>query len=379
MAQWQKIDSNEVRVGQPLPWPVYDKEGTLLLSAGQKVASEMTLQQLLARGAFRLPNEAELKNYRNELGNAKYPQGTNPFHLFVEFSNRLENILISIKEKKADVEIRLLKLARDIQKFCKYDINAALAIVHLPVDGCYTLCHPLHCTIVSELIAQELKLDSDEQVILCAASLVANTSMCELQKVLNDQIEPVSDLQFKEIRQHPENTVENLLGIGITNPLLLEIILQHHERVDGSGYPFNLESDEIIQSAKILGVADTYAAMVSDRAHSKPLTIKEVLKEFFMQRNKLFDEESSLVLIKTLGVYPVGSFVKLKNGDTAIVVKQDKENSLCPQVKSIMDINKRGYAQPFKRDTKDSIFSIEASCRYENADKINLSFLWDYT
>lgn len=378
MAQWQKIDCNELSVGQPLLWPVYDKQGTLLLSAGQKFSSEMTLVQLLDRGAYRLPNQKELNAYREERDKVKYPSGTNPFQLFTEFSQRLKNIFISIEEKRSDTETRLLKLARDIQKFCQYDVNAALAVVHLPLEGCYTLSHPLHCTIVGELIAQGVNLASDEQEILCGANLVANISMGALQKVLNKQTEPVSDLQFKEIKQHPEKTVELLYGVGVKNPLLLEIILQHHERLDGSGYPFGLRGDEIIQSARILGVADTYAAMASDRVHSKPLAIKEVLKELFLQRNKLFDDEASLVLIKTLGIYPVGSFVRLKNGDTAIVIEQDKENSLCPKVKSIMDINKRGYGQPFKRDTKDTKFSIEASCRYENADKLNLSLLWDY-
>jgi HD-GYP domain-containing protein (c-di-GMP phosphodiesterase class II) len=378
LANWQKISASEIQVGRELAWPVYDKDGTLLLSAGQKINSEMNLEQLLERGAYRLPNQQEYLKFQQERESIRFPDGTNPFHLFAEYTTRLKNVFMAIKENKQNAESRLIKLARDIQMFCLYDVNAALAVVHLPMEGCYTLCHPLQCTIISELVAERMEMASDEREILCAANLVANLSMCELQATLSQQTEPVSDQQFIQIRQHPEKTVEMLIAAGFRNPLLLEMILQHHERLDGSGYPFGLEGNEIIAGAKVMGVADTYAAMVCERVHSKPLAIKSVLRELFLQRSKLFDEQAALVLIKELGVYPVGSFVRLKNGDTAIVVSQTRDKSLAPMVKSIMDTNKRGYAQPFKRDTSEEPFVIEDCCRYENANKLNLSLLWDY-
>ena len=100
----------------------------------------------------------------------------------------------------------------------------------------------------------------------------------------------ISDSEFSLIKQHPKAGYEILRGIDFNWPVA-DVVLQHHERLDGSGYPHNLQKDEILIEARVLGVADVIEAMASHRPYRPALGIDDAFEEITMHRGILYDPD----------------------------------------------------------------------------------------
>jgi len=110
---------------------------------------------------------------------------------------------------------------------------------------------------------------------------------------------PLTKAEFKKIKEHPK------IGVDIIRPIqsfhnLLPLILYHHERWDGKGYPFGLKGEEIPIGARIIAIADVYEALISDRPYRKALSKKEALKIIRKDSNTSFDPKIASVLIDVL-------------------------------------------------------------------------------
>jgi HD-GYP domain-containing protein (c-di-GMP phosphodiesterase class II) len=369
-----RVSQDEVGVGKALPWAVYDAEGILLLRQGYVISSDHQLRLLMERGL-----------YRNSSGDGPAEDGTallqdneSPFELVREFCYRLSNIFGAVDETQRDFKQRITKLATDIHKLCEMDIDAALGAVHIYDEHPYTIVHPVHQAILCCIVSAQLDYsDADRRSLLCAA-LTANIAMLELQEQLHKQVDPLTGEQREAIRRHPEQGMQMLIRHGVNDVLWLKIVMQHHERFDGSGYPRGLEGDEVAQQAMLLAVADRYAAMVSSRGYRKPLSAKGALREFFVQKGKEFDESLSLLFIKNLGIFPPGTFVKLVNGETAVVIQRGKRDSMQPVVSSFISPRGGAYATPLRRDCSQKEYAIHESCDLEEKMPLNLHMLWGY-
>lgn len=108
----------------------------------------------------------------------------------------------------------------------------------------------------------------------------------------------LTEEEFEIIKQHPIIGAEKVKGTYYEN--LSEIILQHHERIDGSGYPYGLKGDEVIIEAQVIAMADTYHAMVSDRPYRKGIDPKDIIKELKELSGKLYNKEIVDALLEIL-------------------------------------------------------------------------------
>jgi len=158
----------------------------------------------------------------------------------------------------------------------------------------------------------------------------------------------------------------------------LSIIMQHHERGDGTGYPEGLLFSEIGKGALILAIADRYGAMVSTRDYRKPLFIKDALSAFLLDKGKAYDSRYALQLIKIFSIFPPGSFVTLDNGEVAIVVKRGVKNPMKPIVKSILGPDKKRYSKPLFRECGRNGYEVEALTGFDPNIPLNYSSIWEY-
>lgn len=202
--------------------------------------------------------------------------------------------------------------------------------------------------------------------------------MLELQDKLHNQKEPLTEHQLREIRQHPDNGEKLLRAAGVDDPLWLRIVRQHHERNDGSGYCEGLRGDAIIEEAKLLALVDIYSAMVSPRAYRAEMQAKEVLRDLFLSRGKSIDDHLCMVFIKEMGIYPPGSFVRLVNGEVAVVIRRGN-SATSPLVSSVLSPRGGLYIKPLRRDTSQKGYAIQEFCVMEKGVKLNLSVIWGYS
>lgn len=368
-----RLRSGEVRVGQALPWPVFDSAGKLLLRQGYIIASPRQLELLLERGMFRKLTQEE-KQQTNTTPLA--PAQINPFNLLRDCMHRLTQVYLGIETGTPQVEERTLRLVQDLMGICLDYPEAALGAVHLCHDTDYTLCHPIHQACLVTLLGRRLNLDNTHCQALVAAALTANISMRKLQEQLHKQTTPLTETQREEIRLHPMRSTDMLQQAGISNSLWLDIVRQHHERADGSGYVGSLEGEQILLEARILAVVDYYCALISARADRGPVAPHDQLRNLFLQRGKEFDELVCLTLIKELGVFPPGTFVRLASGEIGVVIMRSED--VQPIVSALISPRGGAYARPLRRNCTASEYNIKETVAWKDKARLNLSFVWGY-
>ena len=372
MSDRVRLTRKDLKVGMTVPWNIYDLEGRKLLAKGQELRSEKMLDEMCQYILFHDLPEHQAISQKSGQGKLNVFDKTN------DFIDRTEKLFNELEVQHPECNDRINSLARDILSLCGREPDAVLAAVHVPNDFQYIYFHPLQCAFLSVLIARRAGFTEDECFCLAAASLVANVGMRQTQAKLVEQTEALKPEQSDIIKRHPAKCIEMLQALNYDNETVLNIILEHHERCDGSGYPQGFKRDDICRGALVLAVADSYSAMVSSSNYHEPHSIKETLQHFFMDKGTLYEAQFSLLLIKVLTVFPPGSFVKLTNGETAIVVLRGKMSPMEPLLKSVLGKNGEQYANPLVRDLSMHDFEIQSICRYGSEKPLNYSRIWDY-
>ena len=373
----RKLLSGELEVGEPAPWHIYDSKGRLLLKKGMVMFSQRQIMKLLALGAFvSVSAEQEAENIQAPINDAM-----SPFQQIDGVVSRLDLLFNKIVSQPVKQNEGLGKhfytMSKSIVELCEYDLDATIGAIHLNKKHKYTVVHPLHCAIISYVLATKIKLSERRVLSTIAAALTSNLGMFELQNELINQPGRLTEQQRIEVEKHTMRSAVLLRRIGVTDELWTEIVLQHHEKIDGSGYPRKLKGDEFIIEARIVGIADRYHAMVAPRDYRVGLSPTEALKKIFKDRGSEVDEDLSRVLIKQMGVYPPGSFVKLENDEIAIVTRLS-DNRTKPNVKSIITPEGRIYSTPLKRESSNLRYRIVGLCRPVDKYNKDLAELWDY-
>jgi HD-GYP domain-containing protein (c-di-GMP phosphodiesterase class II) len=383
-----RIKQGDIIVGQKLPWPVYDVEEALLLQESTLIASVKQLNVLLEKGLYRgltteeAQENKELKK-RQDAAEKRKKVTDNPFDMKNSCAKKTEQLLGDLASGiKTDVVEITLHISNQIRHCCQRNANATLAAVHLSEEFSYSVLHPLHTTILCELLMRRLNFTDTQKQTVMSASLTMNVGMYELQNQLFSQAEPLTDAQKKAINEHPEKSVSILKAAGIDDSHWLAMISQHHERIDGKGYPLSLDGQNIHQGAKVIALADMYSAMITSRSYRKPIEAHKALKDIFTKRGKFVDDKLTQLLIREVGIYPPGSFVKLINGDTAIVIKRaisKKGGTTAPSVCSIISPRGGFYERLSTRDSGLDMYKITGMCQPTIDEAIDYPKLWGYS
>ena len=366
----QVIRHDQVPLGKPLPCNIYDREGKLLLKAGEVVHSHRQLEELRVDGLF-IPK-------REKAEAPPEPPKQSPFALLDPLPAHVER-LYGRMSVEPNFPGHTNAVAKIIQEACCLDRDACVGWLFLYTDARYVIAHPIHVAILSELVAQQLGWPVEERLVLLNAVLTMNIATLVLQHKLHHQAAPLSPPQLAQMREHSTQGVELLQQLGVINAAWLAAVLQHHERFDGSGYPAGLSAEMIAREARLIAVADVYAALVTEHAHRHAYAANAALKEIYLQRGKQLDSQMTEMLIKVVGVYPPGSYVRLANGEIAVVTRHSTAPT-APIVYSF--VNPRGQAINVysKRECANPQFAIKELLSKHKVDVAlnNMHALWGY-
>ena len=200
--------------------------------------------------------------------------------------------------------------------------NLLYELLVLRDNHCYTYEHSLNVALYSLLIGLNEGLTSNELQILVLGCALHDLGKRNISNKILDKPSKLSDTEFKAIKQHPLYGCELAENISSWNKRIEHIILQHHEKLDGSGYPFNLTYTEIDHLARIATVADIFDAVASHRAYHQGRSISESidLLNNEVDCNKISKEEVEN-LVKSLVIYPRNTMVILNNGKSGVVIE----------------------------------------------------------
>lgn len=370
-----KVKDEDIVIGEPIPWNCYDKNGILLLRKGQIIESNKQLETLLNRGLFYLEKLRDSQPIQTSVSTMQ-----SPFELLNEIQHELEVLFNNLVEGTVDkFHDNVLHICEKIQQSCNKDEDATIGNIFLCKEYKYTVRHPVNVAVVCEIVTKQLKWTEQERLPLLAAALTMNIGMLNLQDKLYSQKEQLTDEQKRAIREHPEHGVEILAQAEIYKQTWIEGVLYHHEAMDGSGYPSGLKGYAIPVCARIIAVGDQYCAGVSSRSYRRSLTPQESMKEIYLNVGKKTDQDIVNLCVRLLGVYPPGTFVKLANGETAVVTQRGAK-AHTPIVYSIVKSNSKDmFLGPMKRDcSKDEFSIIEIINAEQEKIRINPYQLWGY-
>jgi HD-GYP domain-containing protein (c-di-GMP phosphodiesterase class II) len=222
----------------------------------------------------------------------------------------------------------------------------------------------VNIAVLSALIAGELGTPRQGILKILTGALLHDVGMLKLPKEVLHKNGGLSPAELRQIRIHPlyayKLICNGLLypeGVGLT-------ALQHHERWDGGGYPQRLEKGDIETGARIVSVADAFEAMISKKPYRNSMIGYQAMKNLMADNHRRFDPEILKVFIKIMGVYPIGSMIRLNNGAAARVTAVQQDAPLRPQIRLIQDgsgkLFKQGAGPLIDLLTEKSLFIARA-------------------
>ena len=207
-----------------------------------------------------------------------------------------------------------------------------ISVARLKNANEYTYMHSVAVCALMIATAKAVGLNEVQCKEAGVAGLLHDIGKMSIPNAIIDKTGPLTDQEFEIIRTHPQKGYSILKEQQEVTNGVLDVCLHHHEKIDGSGYPKGLKKEQISTLVRIASICDVYDAVTSDRPYKVGWNPAEALKKM-AQWEGHFDKKIFQIFVKVIGIYPIGSFVRLENGKMGIVYKQNSISLLKPKIK----------------------------------------------
>lgn len=240
------------------------------------------------------------------------------------------------------IEKDMSAVVEDIVQEILKNSDLVLNMVDLKTCDDYTFFHSTNVAILSVVIGVELGFARKDLYELCLAGLLHDIGKTCIPDPILNKPGPLTHQEYELVKMHPSEGYDIIKKKMPLIPVRSYIgILQHHERMDGSGYPNGLVGDKISLFGKILAIADVYDALTSDRPYRKGWVPSEGLEYLFGNCGTHFDLELVRIFFRKISPYPVGESVLLSNGSSGVVIENFPGFGLRPLVRILYEGNTR--------------------------------------
>lgn len=235
--------------------------------------------------------------------------------------------------KALDTE-HCLPLVNDITESVQRNPGAIVSLARLKTSDDYTYMHSVAVCALMVSLAKQLDLNETDTREAGMAGLIHDMGKALMPADVLNKPGALTNEEFAIMKKHPEEGHRLLVeGKGV-GPVPLDVCLHHHEKMNGMGYPHKLKGDEISLFAKMGAVCDVYDAITSNRPYKAGWDPAESIQKMaHWAKEGHFDERIFQAFVKSIGIYPIGSLVKLKSGRLAVVMEPGTTSLVCPIVK----------------------------------------------
>lgn len=210
--------------------------------------------------------------------------------------------------------------------------NAMAILTRIKDKEGFNWRHMINCAILVTVFAKYLGLGKKVIEQMAIGAMLHDVGHTKIPQGIIDKSGPLNKLEMKTMQRHVAQSLGLTRGAPGITPLMLDMIVSHHERLDGSGYPRRLQGMQISKAARIMAIVDVYEGMTAERPHrdgDEPL----VALRYLLANKAQFDPVLVQHFIKCIGVHPVGTIVKLSNERLALVLEGNRGAPTAPKVR----------------------------------------------
>lgn len=217
------------------------------------------------------------------------------------------------------------------------NVNTALWLTNLRAQHEATASHCLNVSILALAFARHLGYSHEQMQEVGMGALLHDLGIARVPAAIINKPGNLSEDEFEIVKKHPSDGFNVLKLTREIPPGALDIVLHHHERVNGSGYPEGLKDEQIREPVRIVAIADMYDSMTTEHIYRKAMTPQDALTAMHKRAEADFGKRLMEEFIKCVGIYPIGSLVLLNTGALGVVVSSNPDARLKPLILMVRD------------------------------------------
>lgn len=348
------IAPHDVYLGSPTRLDIYRACGQMLLVRGTTIHRSDTLARLHAEG-FKLAQ----------------PGGCNapvqkPVHLHIaDIADKLLAFERALQagHSMGAISLKFRAMAQEVVRCCDEDADAALAQLYLDYHYPYSVLHHLLVAVIVSVLTRVFDWPGSARMSLAAAALTHDLGALPLRQAVDTSC-AMAPAQALQMQQHPNTSMQLLAHHGVSDALWLQAVREHHECIDGSGYPCGI-AVEPNSGPSLMAVADGFASMMRPRPYRERKLGPEILQDLRQHVHSRYAPQPIDAIATQLGEYHAGSIVRLACGELAVVLRQRPQQALAPELLVLADHRNRPYSQPHAVDSSLPEFAIRTALEPE--------------
>lgn len=233
------------------------------------------------------------------------------------------------------------QVARQIVEAIMSNKDVSIQMADMKSHDNYTFAHCVNVCVIGTILGSRLGLDASRLKDLALGLIMHDVGKLGVPREILEKPGKLTEAEFEQMKEHCRAGFDTLRGIQSISAHAKIVVLQHHEKYDGTGYPKGLQGEDIHLNAQIGAIADVYDALTSDRVYRKRLMPHEALEYLITNADSHFSSTLVSTFVSSVAPYPPGTYLRLSTGEAAVVIQVDMKLASRPMVKLIQGADGR--------------------------------------
>ncbi|NLU42237.1 MAG: HD-GYP domain-containing protein [Firmicutes bacterium] len=314
------VATNDLRIGMVLARSVYDGTGRVVLAKGIAL-KQLYIERLAELGYAYVYVLDPWETLEDATVDEPISEWTR-----IQAVASLRETMDAVRETGSADLRHISRVVDDIIDEISSNPDVLVSMVDIKSYDNYTYSHSVNVCVLSVMLGLEKGLNRSDVKDLGEGAILHDIGKLFVPDEILNKSGPLTDEEFDLVRRHTNDGFEVLRRKRSISLFSAHVAYQHHERLDGSGYPRRLVGDEIHEFAKVVAIVDSYDAMTSDRTYRCALAPNEAISILVRETGSKYDRDLVGRFMKLVAIYPIGSVVRLNNGEVCTVVNATKKS-----------------------------------------------------